>query len=447
MKFFRLSIPVFLALFTSLFMGCNEEEKLYQLQKDVAVLEMRADSLTEARDVLKNTPSGIMIVSDTVQAGNGPYAVLERMKISRKEMASLVNTLLDSVDMGRLRMGQRFYAVVDSAAYVARAEHSIKVFRYQENAILIHLVHWTDSGFVYKKVEKPFVRKQSIYEGVLEKGGTLDGMLFKAGIPQRMRGVVSGVLQCKIAFQSAQPGDRFRVLLEDTYSSDSTWVSGKVIYAEFDGRVVGHHEAFLYYDGDPKSSFNAHYTETGEALIFNGLRYPLDKIQIGSRFGMRLHPILGEYRLHAGVDYRAGMGAPVYAVADGVVTVSGYDGASGNKIAIKHSDGFVSYYMHLSQRSVNVGTRVAARQFIGKVGSTGRSTGPHLHFGFKNPQGKWIDPLTKTMIATPKLAGERLTKLQGQVKDIRNQINLTLESPAVKANDSTDVMVRMRVLN
>ena len=94
-----------------------------------------------------------------------------------------------------------------------------------------------------------------------------------------------------------------------------------------------------------------------------------------------------------------------------------------------------------------MGTHVAARQFIGKVGSTGRSTGPHLHFGFKNPQGQWIDPLTKTMIATPKLAGERLAKLQGQVKDIRKEIELTLQTPAVKANDTTDVMVHVRALN
>ena len=343
MKFFKLSAFAFLTLSLILFSGCKEEEKLYKLQKDVALLEMRVDSLNGVVEEYKNVPSGISIISDTVRAGEGPYAVLERMNISRKEMAKLVNTLLDSVDLGKLKVGQRFYAVVDSAANAARAEHSVKVFRYQENAILVHLARWVDSGFVYNKVEKPFVRKQSVYEGTLEKGGTLDGMLYKSGIPQRMRGVVSGVLQCKIAFQSAQPGDKFRVLLEDTFNKDGVWVSGKVIYAEFNGRVVGHHEAFMYYDGDPKSSFNAHYTESGEALIFNGLRYPLDKIQIGSRFGKRLHPILGEYRLHAGVDYRASMGSPVYAVADGVVTVSGYDDASGNKIAIKHSDGFVSY--------------------------------------------------------------------------------------------------------
>lgn len=447
MKFLKYTVPVFFASFLALFCGCHEEETLTNLQKEVAILEMRADSLYQAIDQLKKTPSGIVIVSDTVCEGEGPYAVMERMKISKKEMAAILTTLQDSVDMGVRKVGERFYAVVDSAANAARAEHSVRVFRWQENAIRVHLAVWMDSGFVYKRVEKPFVRKQSVYEGVLEKGGTLDGMLFKSGIPPRMRGVVSGVLQCKIAFQSAQPGDKFRVLLEDTFNKDSVWVSGKVIYAEFDGRVVGHHEAFLYDDGDPKSSFNAHYTENGEALIFNGLRYPLDKIQIGSRFGKRLHPILGEYRLHAGVDYRAGMGSPVYAVADGVVTVSGYDDASGNKIAIKHSDGFVSYYMHLSQRGVNVGTRVAARQLIGKVGSTGRSTGPHLHFGFKNPQGQWIDPLTKTMIATPKLAGDRLTKLQGQVKEIRKQIELTLQSPAVKANDTTDVMVHVRALN
>ena len=170
MKFLKISVSVFFIMSLALFSGCHEEETLYKLQKDVAILEMRADSLQEARDLLKDTPSGIQIITDTVQAGNGPYAVLERMNISRKEMGMLVNTLLDSVDMGRLKVGQRFYAVVDSAAYAAKAEHSVKVFRYQENAILVHLAHWTDSGFVYKRVEKPFVRKQSVYEGVLEKG-------------------------------------------------------------------------------------------------------------------------------------------------------------------------------------------------------------------------------------------------------------------------------------
>ena len=102
--------------------------------------------------------------------------------------------------------------------------------------------------------------------------------------------------------------------------------------------------------------------------------------------------------------------------------------------------------MHLDKRSVSVGTRVAPRQVIGRVGSTGRSTGPHLHFGFTNAKGKWINPLTKTMIATPKLEGARLARLQVQVEEIKKELALTEAQEPQKANDSLDVNVRMRVL-
>jgi murein DD-endopeptidase MepM/ murein hydrolase activator NlpD len=149
--------------------------------------------------------------------------------------------------------------------------------------------------------------------------------------------------------------------------------------------------------------------------------------------------------VHHGIDYGSPKGSPVYAVAAGVVTVSGYDDLSGNKIAIRHRDNTESWYMHLSVRGVNVGTKVAPRQVIGRVGSTGRSTGPHLHLGFKDNRGNWMNPAKKTMIATPKLEGNRLARLKKQVADIRKEIELTLASPAVKVND-TDVLVRMRVL-
>lgn len=438
MKFFYPLLCAFLVFFSA----CHEEEKLAALRKDVAALENSVDSLQKAKKKLQNVPN-YTILSDTVRAGEGPFHVFSRLKAMVEggdaDLGKVYLAMQDSVEF-KLRVGEKFYIAVDADRHVQR-------FRYAPNVITSHVVVRTDSGFVYKLIEKPVVRKLSVYEGALEEGSTLNGILLKVGIPRRMVGVVSGVLQCKVAFPLARAGDRFRILLEDSYFQDSIWVSGKVVYAEFEGRNVGHHEAFRYEDPDPKSSYNAHYTESGDALVFDGLRYPLEHLRITSSYGSRVHPITGRVTVHYGVDYGAPTGTVVHAVAEGEVTVSGFDNLSGNKIAIRHRDGTTSWYMHLSVRGVGVGAKVSPGQAIGRVGSTGRSTGPHLHYGFKNAQGQWINPLSKTMIATPKLSGERLARLKEQVKDIRKEIDLTLAAPAVKVNDSTDVMVRTRVLN
>jgi len=431
----------FLFLLLSFFLvACNEQERIQAIQGEVSALQTRRDSLNAELEKYQALPADWIIQNDTVRAGDGLFQVLVRMQINEKERGKIVLALQDSVELSKLRVGQVFYAALDSAGSVQR-------FRYAPNPATVHMLSRTDSGYVYSLIEKPVVRRQSIFEGALTEGSTLNGTLFKVGIPGRMVGIVSGVLQCKVAFPLARAGDRFRILLEETFYQDSIWISGKVVYAEFEGRIVGHHEAFRYEDPDPKSSFNAHYTETGEALVYDGLRYPLDRLHVTSPFGNRIHPITGQRKMHAGIDYGSPTGTPVYAVAEGIVTVSGFDQYSGNKIAIRHRDNSESWYMHLSARGVGVGAKVSARQCIGRVGSTGRSTGPHLHLGFKNEKGAWINPASKTMIAAPKLEGERLARLKREVAEIRTQIEATLAAPAVKANDTTDVMVRMRVLN
>lgn len=433
-------LPIALSLWImSFLLGCNEQEKIQNLKDEGAKLQKKIDSLSVEIERAQQLPGNWTVENDTVRAGDGLFQVLVRMQISDKERGKIVLALQDSVELSKLRVGQVFYAALDSAGSVQR-------FRFAPNPATIHMLSKNDTGYVYSLIEKSVVRRQSVFEGALTEGSTLNGTLFKVGIPGRMVGIVSGVLQCKVAFPMARAGDRFRILLEETFYQDSIWIDGKVVYAEFDGHIVGHHEAFRYEDPDPKSSFNAHYTEKGEALVFDGLRYPLDRLHITSSFGSRIHPVTGQRKMHYGIDYGSPTGTPVYSVAAGVVTVSGYDQYSGNKIAIRHRDGSESWYMHLSVRGVGVGARVAARQCIGKVGSTGRSTGPHLHLGFKNERGAWINPASKTMIAAPKLEGNRLARLQKQVAEIRTQIDQTLAAPAVKANDTTDVMVRMRNL-
>ena len=224
--------------FTAFLAGCNEDEKIMELQREVSILETRSDSLGVAVRTMSDVKP-LTIIYDTVRAGEGPFHVFSRLKAMVEggdaDLGKVYLAMQDSVEF-KLRVGEKFYIAVDGDKHVQR-------FRYAPNVITSHVVVRTDSGFVYKLVEKPVVKKQSAYEGALEEGSTLNGILLKVGIPRRMVGVVSGVLQCKVAFPLARAGDRFRILLEDSYYKD-TWVSGKVVYAEFDGRIVGHHEAF-----------------------------------------------------------------------------------------------------------------------------------------------------------------------------------------------------------
>lgn len=116
---------------------------------------------------------------------------------------------------------------------------------------------------------------------------------------------------------------------------------------------------------------------------------------IGSGFGMRFHPILHRWRMHAGVDLHAGCGDPIHAAAAGVVTGRSYDSASGNRLTIDHGvvggHRLVTVYMHASSYSVGVGDRVRRGQVVGRVGDTGWATACHLHLGVKL-DGRTVDP-------------------------------------------------------
>lgn len=386
-------------------------------------LNQQLDSLQSYADHLqKQIDSFPSVITVSVQAGEGLFQVMQRAGLDNMAIISVINAIADSVELTKLKVGDRFDVATNS-----QNSQQITFFRYQENPSLAHVLIPNSKGKLqYHKHELPTQIIYRLHEGTLTAGGTLDGTLRAAAIPGQMVGVVNGVLRCKVSFRThAQPGDRFRVLLKERIFQDSIWIEGHVLYAEYEGKTAGHHEAFRYEDPDPKSTFNAHYTASGEALVYAGLRYPLDRLHIVSNYGMRLHPVTGKRVMHAGVDYSSPVGAPVYAVAEGRVVVSGYDKYSGKKIAIKHKDKSSSWYLHLSKRSVKAGDYVHSRQVIGRVGATGRVTGPHLHFGFKKPNDKWMNPLSKRMIATPKLSGKRLNRLQQQVQEIQTLLQNT----------------------
>lgn len=171
---------------------------------------------------------------------------------------------------------------------------------------------------------------------------------------------------------------------------------------------MGKKEKFVYVDDDgdgfAETGKSVAYTVTGKKKVTYTKKVPVSSSK--SRFIMplrhpritshfsyrRYHPILKRYRPHHGTDFGAKRGTPLLAVNSGRVTFSGWMGGYGKVVKIKHGGGYESLYAHQSRTRVKRGQKVTRGQIIGYVGSTGRSTGPHLHFGLKK-NGRWVNPM------------------------------------------------------
>jgi murein DD-endopeptidase MepM/ murein hydrolase activator NlpD len=191
-------------------------------------------------------------------------------------------------------------------------------------------------------------------------------------------------------YRQTQRGDTYKVLVEKRRAGGRFLGYGRVVAAEYDnaGSV---HRGFLFQSKDGKH--DGTYDEEGNALMRTFLKNPMEIARITSSYGMRFHPVLGRNKAHQGVDYGAPTGTPVWSVADGVVTEARYSKSAGNMILVKHINGFETQYFHLSRfaDSIRPGARIKQKQVIGYVGSTGMSTGPHLHFGLLKGGGH-VDP-------------------------------------------------------
>lgn len=158
--------------------------------------------------------------------------------------------------------------------------------------------------------------------------------------------------------------------------------SQKFIYSDYDGNGYRHIEDTPYYE-----------REIIKPTTQSTFGMPLRNIRITSSFSYhRYHPILKRYRPHHGTDFGARRGTPLLAVNAGKVIFAGTMGGYGNVVKIRHLDGYETLYAHQSRIRAKRGDSVKKGQIIGYVGSTGRSTGPHLHFGMQR-YGKWIDPM------------------------------------------------------
>ncbi|HEY4581966.1 MAG TPA: peptidoglycan DD-metalloendopeptidase family protein [Lysobacter sp.] len=235
--------------------------------------------------------------------------------------------------------------------------------------------------------------------------------------------------------------DRFSVVVEQTWRDGELVDTGPVLAATFTtGEKL--HSAFRFVrNGKPEF-----FTADGRSLRRSFIRMPIPYARLTSSFGARKHPVLGRMRMHKGVDYGAGTGTPIMAAGDARVKFVGWKGGYGRVVMLDHGRGYTTLYAHMSQfGKYKVGQRIAQGSVIGYVGSSGMSTGPHLHYEFQI-NGVHRNPLSVTMPPPEPLSGTALTAFRGQtrtalarIREVENIIYAGDDEPRVaKAPSKSD---------
>ena len=269
--------------------------------------------------------------------------------------------------------------------------------------------------FLPSVVDRPLDR-------VLERTvGTIYSSLYvsalDAGMPNQVLMEMVHIFSFDVDFQrEIQPGDRFEVLYEAVYNTAGDFVeNGPILYATLDAgkRTV---ELFRYEpDGGPADYLDARGASVRKALM----RTPINGARLSSGFGERRHPILGYNKKHLGVDFAAPTGTPIFAAGDGTISMIGRHGNYGNYVRVRHNGTYSTGYAHLNgyAKGIRKGKRVRQGQVIAYVGSTGMSTGPHLHYEVMKGNSR-INPMTLKLPSGRKLAGHELALFQQQVQKI-----------------------------
>jgi murein DD-endopeptidase MepM/ murein hydrolase activator NlpD len=308
---------------------------------------------------------------------------LVKLDVPMVEVNAIVDALKDTLPFQRTRPGDQLR--------VERREGESAVWRFgfrQSTADEWIVERLPDGTFQGAKRAVQLTTELARVE--IEIQGSLWASLERAGQDPELAVVASDVLAWDVDFyQDVRGGDRMRVLVERVLVDGELLGYGEVLAAEYDGASTGAKKLFRYTDPTGQTSY---YDESGQSARRGFLKSPLKLARIGSGFGNRRHPVLGYMRAHQGVDYRAPTGTPVWAVGDGTVKQAGWNGQCGKSVTIRHRNGYETVYCHLSSVAVSAGRSVSQKQYIGAVGSTGLSTGPHLHYAVKKG-GTYVNPL------------------------------------------------------
>ena len=324
-------------------------------------------------------------IENSVVRGDTIIALLTREGVARQSAFQLFSDIKTVYDLRQICAGKRY------TLYFSQDKKEMERFHYQIDPARSLDVYRDAQTNSYKAniASVPYKVKVEFVEGVIDD--SLFGSILAKGEKPELADMMASLYEYDIDFnRDIRKQDSYSLLVEKMYLNGNFIRYGNILTAEFTnrGKTV---QVVRYTDPTGNTAF---YHPDGRSVRKMFLRCPLPFMHVTSSYGNRTHPLLGYSAKHNGVDLGAPIGTPIKSTASGVVRAMAYDGAKGKFISISHTNHYVSHYYHMSRYSTSIkpGSRVEQGQVIGYVGSTGWSTGPHLHYGLQR-NGLFLNPL------------------------------------------------------
>ena len=312
-------------------------------------------------------------ISHRIQLGETFDSILEQYSINQKDIFTIKNTLSKKVNLNKLNTDQKIHLTID------QTDNTIIKFLFQiSNKERVILTQDLQKKSFNQKVVLTKLKKEIVYQE-----NTILQSLYKSAINKKIPANIitefARVYGFQVDFQrDIKKQDRFQIMYEIFVDEKKRLIeSGNILYANL--IMSGEDNSLYYFD---KRGAEGHYDKNGKSVQKALMKTPINGARLSSPYGMRKHPIDGFNKMHRGTDFAAPMGTPIMASGSGVIKKAGWCGGGGNCIVIKHNSTYQTIYAHMSKfaKGMRSGVRVKQGQTIGYVGSTGKSTGPHLHY-------------------------------------------------------------------
>ena len=359
-------------------------------------------------NIVNNLDPKYKKVSHKILSGETFDKILEQYSIEKKEILKIKKILQKKIDLNKLSTKQIIEFSID------KTNNKIKEFTFQiTNTEKIYLKRTAKNDNFQKeilsiKLDKKIIYKENIILQSLYKSAN------QQNIPPNIIINFASIYGFQVDFQrDIRKQDKFQILYEQ-FTNDNNEIikTGEILFANL--KLSGQDNSLYYFE---KEGSEGHYDKNGKSVKKALMKTPINGARLSSPFGMRKHPIDGFNKMHRGTDFAAPMGTPIMASGDGVVKKAGWCGGGGNCVKIKHNSTYQTVYAHMSKfaRGIKSGVRVKQGQTIGYVGSTGKSTGPHLHYEvivngkkvnsqkLKLPSGKILKGTERKLFETRKI--------------------------------------------